>query len=61
MARVNRAIELLERDLPIFFTGVTELGFESGRKHASTWADYLCIDLEHLPFDMAGSRLSWTG
>ncbi len=54
MARVNRAIELLERDLPIFFTGVTELGFDSGRKHASTWADYLCIDLEHLPFDMTG-------
>lgn len=54
MARINRAIERLERGRPIFFTGVTELGFESGRKHASTWADYLCIDLEHLPFDMAG-------
>lgn len=54
MARVNRAIELLERGQPIFYTGVTELGFDSGRRHASTWADYLCIDLEHLPFDMAG-------
>ena len=54
MTRCNRAIELLESGLPIFFAGVTELGFESGRKHASTWADYLCIDLEHLPFDMAG-------
>jgi 4-hydroxy-2-oxoheptanedioate aldolase len=52
MARINRAIELLEKQKPIFFTGVTELGFESGRRHAKTWADYLCIDLEHLPFDM---------
>ena len=54
MARINRAIELLERGQPIFFTGVTELGFESGTQHAATWADYLCIDMEHLPFDMAG-------
>ena len=54
MARINRAIEILERRQPIFYTGVTELGFESGRRHASTWADYLCIDLEHLPFDMSG-------
>ncbi|MGI9490372.1 MAG: aldolase/citrate lyase family protein [Geminicoccaceae bacterium] len=54
MVRMNRAIELLERDQPIFYTGVTELGFESGERHASTWADYLCIDLEHLPFDMGG-------
>lgn len=54
MARINRAIELLEHDQPIFFTGVKELGFESGQRHAATWADYLCIDMEHLPFDMAG-------
>ncbi|MGI9436990.1 MAG: aldolase/citrate lyase family protein [Geminicoccaceae bacterium] len=52
MARINRAIELLTEGKPIFYTGVTELGFESGRNHAGTWADYLCIDLEHLPFDM---------
>jgi len=54
MTRINRAIELLEQDLPIFYTGITELGFESGKRHASTWADYLCIDMEHLPFDMGG-------
>ena len=54
MIRINRAIELLEQNQPIFYTGVTELGFESGRRHASTWADYLCIDMEHLPFDMGG-------
>ena len=53
MARINRAIELLEQQQPVFFTGVTELGFESGRRHAAHWADYLTIDLEHLPFDMA--------
>lgn len=54
MGRINRAIGLLEQDQPIFYTGVTELGFASGERHASTWADYLCIDLEHLPFDMVG-------
>lgn len=54
MGRQNSAIELLERGQPIFFTGITELGFESGQRHASTFADYLCIDLEHLPFDMGG-------
>ncbi|MEL6964022.1 MAG: aldolase/citrate lyase family protein [Pseudomonadota bacterium] len=54
MAKINRAVEYLERGQPIFYTGVTELGFESGQRQASTWADYLCIDLEHLPFDMPG-------
>lgn len=54
MARLNRAVEYLERGEPIFYTGVTELGFESGTRQTSTWADYLCIDLEHLPFDMVG-------
>lgn len=52
MARINPAIELLDRGQPVFYTGVIELGFESGVRHARTWADYLCIDLEHLPFDM---------
>ncbi len=52
MARINRAIELLECNIPIFFTGITELGFESGKRHAEMWMDYICIDLEHLPFDM---------
>ncbi|MGI9509063.1 MAG: aldolase/citrate lyase family protein [Geminicoccaceae bacterium] len=54
MTRINRAIELLEQGQPIFFSGVTELGFASGQRHAESWADYLCIDLEHLPFDMSG-------
>jgi 4-hydroxy-2-oxoheptanedioate aldolase len=51
---MNSAIDVLGKEQAVFFTGVTELGFESGRRHASTWADYLCIDLEHLPFDMSG-------
>ena len=54
MARLNRAIERLEQRQPVFFTGVKELGFESGQRHSSTWADYLCLDLEHLPYDMSG-------
>jgi 4-hydroxy-2-oxoheptanedioate aldolase len=53
MARTNRAIERLERGQPIFYESVKALGFESGQRFAKTWADYLCVDLEHLPFDMA--------
>lgn len=61
MARINRAIELLKRKRPIFFSGITELGFESGRHQAKTWMDYLCIDLEHLPFDMTALSLFMDG
>ncbi len=61
MARINRAIELLGQKKPIFFTGVTELSFESGRRHADTWMDYICIDLEHLPFDMTALSLFMDG
>lgn len=52
MTRINRAIDLLINGQPIFFTAVKELSFKSGQQHSETWADYLCVDLEHLPFDM---------
>ena len=51
MQRINRVISLLEQNKPVYFTAVHELGFKSGQAWAQTWADYLCLDLEHLPFD----------
>ncbi len=54
MPRVNRCIELLEQGQPVYYSVVEELGYESGRELAGTWADYLSIDFEHRPFDMMG-------
>lgn len=51
-ARINKAIELLEQGQPVYYTGVRELSYESGRAAAKTWADYLSIDMEHGAFDL---------
>jgi 4-hydroxy-2-oxoheptanedioate aldolase len=51
--RVNRAIELLEQGQPLYSTGVHELSYESGKAMAKTWADYINLELEHAPFDVA--------
>lgn len=57
MPRVNRAIELLTQDQPIYYfgghTGYT-LTYEQGKKDAGIWADYINIGMEHGAFDMAG-------
>tara|TARA_B100001029_G_scaffold60660_1_gene49034 strand:- start:25260 stop:26156 length:897 start_codon:yes stop_codon:yes gene_type:complete len=57
--RINRAIELLEQDQPIYYTGLHTfskefLTFEQGKKDAKTWADYINIGMEHGSFDMSG-------
>ena len=38
MARVNRAIELLEQGQPIYYSGAGELSYEGGVKASQTWA-----------------------
>ena len=51
--RVNRALELLADDQPIYYDHLDALGrggYEAGRAAASTWADYLAYDAEHAPF-----------
>src|SRR3989442_9004374 len=56
-SRINRAIEILEQDQPIYYTGShegTEGSFEQGVKDARTWADYISYDMEHAPFDVKG-------
>lgn len=55
--RINRAIELLEQDQPVFYTGGHtgfELGYEAGKKMAKTWADYINVGMEHGAFNMPG-------
>ncbi len=55
--RINRAIELLEQDQPIFYTGShtgAELTYEAGEAMAKTWADYINVGMEHGVFDLAG-------
>ena len=55
--RVNRAIELLEQDQPIYYLGGHTghvLTCEQGRQDASTWADYINVGMEHGTFNLAG-------
>jgi 4-hydroxy-2-oxoheptanedioate aldolase len=54
MARVNRAIELLEQGQPVYYTGAGELTYENGVKAAQTWADYLIAEMEHGLFNLPG-------
>jgi len=55
--RINRAIELLEQDQAIYYTGAHTghvLTHGQGQADALTWADYINIGMEHGAFDMAG-------
>jgi len=54
MARINRAVELLNQKQPIYYTTVNEPTYERGREMAGTWADFINVDMEHHPFDVAG-------
>ena len=56
--RINRAIELLEQDQPIYYIGRpfrarADLG--AGPRGRQTWADYINVGMEHGAFDMTGS------
>jgi len=56
-ARINKAIELLDQDQPIYYVGGhtgAELSYESGQSLAKTYADYINVGMEHGVFDMAG-------
>ena len=53
--RINKAIELLERGQPIYYTG-GHGGYEEGRKLARTWADYINYEMEHGSYDVTALR-----
>jgi 4-hydroxy-2-oxoheptanedioate aldolase len=55
--RINRAIELLAQDQPIYYIGGHTghvLTYEQGMIDAGTWADYINVGMEHGSFNMAG-------
>src|SRR6195256_1425068 len=55
--RINRAIELLAQDQPIYYSGGHTghvLTPAQGREDAHIWADYINVGMEHGAFDMAG-------
>jgi hypothetical protein len=56
-SRINRAIELLQQDQAIYYTGGHSghvLSYPQGCKDAQVWADYINIGMEHGAFDMTG-------
>ena len=55
--RINRAIELLQQDQAIYYTGGHSghvMSFAQGCEDAHIWADYINVGMEHGAFDMAG-------
>ena len=55
--RINRTVELLAADQPVYYTGEHAghvLTFEQGKEDAGTWADYINVGMEHGSFDMTG-------
>lgn len=56
MTRVNRIIELLEQDQPVYYVSTEELTYDHGLKLSQTWADYIRIDLHHGPYDIMSVR-----
>ena len=62
--RINRAIELLEQDQPIYYDGGHtghSLTYQQGLKDAHTWADYINVGMEHGAFALAGLDASLAG
>ena len=58
--RLNKVIELWEDGQPMYYVSWGPdgegNGYEQGKKMAQTWADCICIDLEHACFDLADVR-----
>src|ERR1700730_4119147 len=56
-SRINRAIELLQQDQAIYYTGGHSghvLTYPQGREDAHVWSDYINVGMEHGAFDMTG-------
>ena len=59
--RINKVIELLEQDQPVYYTQVSGGGYEEGKELAQTWADYISYNMEHSPFNMDNLRAFMQG
>ena len=58
--RVNRAIEMLAKRQPVYYT-TSSGGYEDGKKLARTPYDYINYEMEHGAFDMAALRAFMQG
>jgi 4-hydroxy-2-oxoheptanedioate aldolase len=61
MNRVNKAIELLENNQPVYYETTRDFTYENGLKLSQTWADIIRLDLEHGAFDMTAVNLFMQG
>lgn len=59
--RINKVIELLAEDQPVFYTESRGGGYEEGRKYARTWADYIDYELENGDFNLSALRAFMQG
>jgi 4-hydroxy-2-oxoheptanedioate aldolase len=54
--RLNRTVETLERDLPVFGIFTANLSLQNARALATSDLDFLFIDMEHGPYDVETLR-----
>ena len=63
--RVNRAIELLSQDQPIYYftegRGGSQGGYKEGLRLAQTWADFIIYEMEFGPYDVSELRQFMAG
>lgn len=59
--RINRAIEMLAKGQPVYYTQISGGGYEEGKRLAATKADYITYDMEHGPFDITQLRAFMQG
>ena len=59
-ARINKAIDLLSQDQPIYYftegRGGSQGGFKEGLRLAQTWADLIIYEMEFGPYDVTELR-----
>ncbi len=54
--RLNKVIELLEQDQPVYYTGAGSLTYDQGKTMAQTYADMLNVEFEHGALDFTALR-----
>ena len=52
--RINKVIDLLENNQPVYSVSSNELTYDAGKQMSQTWADLILIEFEHHAFDIVG-------
>ena len=57
--RINKIIDLLKSNQPVYYTSTSKFTFANGKKMSKTWADYIRLDCEHgsTNFDKVGDYM----